>query len=78
MVLGKVLAVIAVAATSLFARPAAAETTAAAASSPWTFTFAPYGWLTFMSGTQTVAGQATTVNTNASRCSPRASRWSRS
>ena len=32
---------------------------------PWTFTFAPYGWLTFMSGTQTVAGQTTTVNTNA-------------
>ena len=24
---------------------------------PWTFSFAPYGWLTFMSGTQTVAGQ---------------------
>jgi len=32
---------------------------------PWTFTFAPYGWLTFMSGTQTVAGQTTTVNANA-------------
>ena len=65
MTLGKVLAAIAVAATSLLARPAAAETTAAAGSSPWTFTFAPYGWLTFMSGTQTVAGQTTTVNTNA-------------
>jgi hypothetical protein len=36
-----------------------------AAASPWTFTFAPYGWLTFMSGTQTVAGQSTQVNTNA-------------
>ncbi len=65
MALGKVLAAIAVAATSLLVRPAAAETTAAAGSSPWTFTFAPYGWLTFMSGTQTVAGQTTTVNTNA-------------
>ena len=32
---------------------------------PWTFSFAPYGWLTFMSGTQTVAGQTSTVNTNA-------------
>ena len=65
MTLGKVLAAIAVAATSLLARPAAAETTAAAGSSPWSFTVAPYGWLTFMSGTQTVAGQTTTVNTNA-------------
>ena len=65
MTLGKLLAAIAVAATSLFARPAAAETTATVGSSPWTFTFAPYGWLTFMSGTQTVAGQTTTVNTNA-------------
>lgn len=36
-----------------------------AATGPWSFTFAPYGWLTFMSGTQTVAGQSTTVNTNA-------------
>ena len=65
MTLGKVLAAIAVAATSLLARSAAAETTAAAGSSPWSFTVAPYGWLTFMSGTQTVAGQTTTVNTNA-------------
>ncbi|MBI2740469.1 MAG: hypothetical protein HYX38_28470 [Rhodospirillales bacterium] len=36
-----------------------------AADSPWTFTFAPYGWLTFMSGTQTVAGQTLQTNTNA-------------
>lgn len=36
-----------------------------AAYHPWTFTFAPYGWLTFMSGTQTVTGQSTAVNTNA-------------
>jgi hypothetical protein len=33
--------------------------------SPWSFTIAPYGWLTFMSGTVTVAGQAAAVNTNA-------------
>jgi hypothetical protein len=39
--------------------------TAEAGTSPWTFTFAPYGWLTFMSGTQTVAGQGTQVSTNA-------------
>jgi hypothetical protein len=39
--------------------------TVASAPSSWTFTFAPYGWLTFLSGTQTVAGQTTTVNTNA-------------
>jgi hypothetical protein len=65
MPLGKVLAAITVAATSLLARPAAAETTADAGGSPWTFTFAPYGWLTFMSGIQTVAGQTATVNTNA-------------
>lgn len=32
--------------------------------SPWTFTFAPYGWLTFISGTQTVAGQTLQTNTN--------------
>lgn len=43
------------------AQPADGATTV----SPWTFTFAPYGWLTFMSGTQTVAGQSLTVNTNA-------------
>jgi hypothetical protein len=43
--------------------PAMAQVPSAA--SPWTFTFAPYGWLTFMSGTQTVAGQTATVNTNA-------------
>ena len=36
-----------------------------AATSPWIFTFAPYGWLTFISGTQTVAGQTLQTNTNA-------------
>lgn len=42
-------------------KPAESTTT----TGDWTFIFAPYGWLTFMSGTQTVAGQSTTVNTNA-------------
>lgn len=65
MALRKVFAAIAVAAASLLAWPATAQTSAAAVTSPWTFTFAPYGWLTFMSGTQTVAGQSTAVNTNA-------------
>ena len=60
----KVLAATAIVAMSLLARQGAAQT-AAADSSPWSFTFAPYGWLTFMSGTQTVAGQTVTVNTNA-------------
>lgn len=64
MTLGKVLTAIAIAAMSLLAKQGAAQT-APADSSPWSFTFAPYGWLTFMSGTQTVAGQSTTVNTNA-------------
>lgn len=44
---------------------AQAPSSATESISPWTFTFAPYGWLTFMSGTQTVAGQSTQVNTNA-------------
>jgi hypothetical protein len=44
---------------------AQAPSRASESTSPWTFTFAPYGWLTFMSGTQTVAGQSTQVNTNA-------------
>jgi hypothetical protein len=29
--------------------------------SPWTFLFAPYGWATFISGTETVKGQTLTV-----------------
>jgi len=65
MTTAKMFVAITVAAMSLFARQPAAQTTTAADSGPWSFTFAPYGWLTFMSGTQTVAGQATTVNTNA-------------
>ena len=60
----KVLAATAIVAMSLLARQGAAQT-AAADSSPWSFTFAPYGWLTFISGSQTVAGQTTAVNTNA-------------
>ena len=60
----KVLAATAIVAMSLLARQGAAQT-AAADSSPWSFTFAPYGWVTFISGTQTVAGQTVTVNTNA-------------
>lgn len=43
---------------------AASSSTTAAASSPWSFTVAPYGWLTFMSGTQTVKGQTVNVNSN--------------
>lgn len=45
--------------------PVAAPVEKTATAGPWTFSVAPYGWLTFMSGTQTVAGQAATVNTNA-------------
>ncbi len=30
----------------------------------WTFIFAPYGWLTFISGSQTVRGQTASVNTD--------------
>lgn len=60
----KVLAATAIVAMSLLARQGAAQTSADD-SSPWSFTFAPYGWLTFMSGTQTVAGQSIAVNTNA-------------
>jgi hypothetical protein len=51
----------------LLACGANAQTTTApstATGSPWTFTFAPYGWLTFISGTQTVAGQTLQTNTN--------------
>lgn len=57
--------VAALAGVLLCAGAANAQTAQAPASSPWTFTFAPYGWLTFMSGTLTVAGQSTQVNTNA-------------
>lgn len=32
---------------------------------PWAFTFAPYGWLTFLSGTETVKGQSVAVHSNA-------------
>lgn len=52
----------------LLAGGASAQTATApsdATGSPWTFTFAPYGWLTFISGTQTVAGQTLQANTNA-------------
>jgi len=51
----------------LFSCGANAQTAAAPSTvvgSPWTFTFAPYGWLTFISGTQTVAGQTLQTNTN--------------
>jgi hypothetical protein len=65
MALRKVLVAIAVAALSSPAGQARAQTPAATGGSPWSFSITPYGWLTFMSGTQTVAGQSTAVNTNA-------------
>lgn len=33
--------------------------------SPWAFKFTPYGWLTFINGSQTVKGRTVTVDTNA-------------
>ncbi len=59
-----------VAAVFLVGAPAIAQTAGtpdkpAVSPSPWSFSFAPYGWLTFMSGTQTVKGQAAAVNSNA-------------
>jgi hypothetical protein len=33
--------------------------------SPWTFRFTPYGWLTWMSGSQTIKGHTVDINTNA-------------
>ncbi|MFZ5780555.1 MAG: hypothetical protein ACOY4R_10200 [Pseudomonadota bacterium] len=51
----------------LLAGGASAQTTPAPSErpiGPWTFTFAPYGWLTFISGTQTVRGQTLQTNTN--------------
>jgi hypothetical protein len=41
-----------------------AEAAPAAPGSPWTFRFTPYGWMTFMSGSQTVKGRTVAVDTN--------------
>ena len=64
MALARTVAAIAIAALSVSAGQAAAETKSSADGSPWTFIVAPYGWLTFMSGTQTVKGLTATVNSN--------------
>lgn len=47
------------------AQPDSAPVATRETRSPWTFSITPYGWLTFMSGSQTVAGQTTAVQTNA-------------
>ncbi len=65
MALVRILAAIVIVASGFPVRQAAAQPATTASSGPWSFIFAPYGWLTFMSGTQTVAGQSTTVSTNA-------------
>jgi hypothetical protein len=41
-----------------------AEAAPSAPASPWTFRFTPYGWMTFMSGSQTVKGRTVAVDTN--------------
>jgi hypothetical protein len=41
-----------------------AEAAPAGPSSPWTFRFTPYGWMVFLSGSQTVKGHTVGVDTN--------------
>ena len=48
-------------------RPALAQEPVPAAAdpaSPWTFRITPYGWLTWMSGSQTVKGRTVDIDTN--------------
>jgi hypothetical protein len=44
--------------------PSSRSDAEAAPSGPWTFRFTPYGWMTFMSGSQTVKGRTVGVDTN--------------
>jgi hypothetical protein len=44
--------------------PPSADTAQGASTNPWNFIVAPYGWATFISGTQTVKGQTATVNSD--------------
>ena len=64
-IVAAVLSAVIVAASAVGAQTPASAAVSENAAGPWSFTVAPYGWLTFMSGTQTVAGQSTQVNTNA-------------
>jgi len=44
--------------------PAPQTSAPSAAANPWTFRFTPYGWMTFISGSQTVKGRTVAVDTN--------------
>jgi hypothetical protein len=50
--------------TSAPASRSEAEAAPSGPSSPWTFRFTGYGWLVFLSGSQTVKGHSVTVDTN--------------